>query len=185
MGGCPRVCVRAFNRVRAGRRLVSRTPTYPPLSSIRPPITPPPPKANLDKPLLFWGEDALLRWPGVWGPLIAERDAYMARVAAAAATGKPTGAPAYVADEAGGQLVWRYAMAAGGPEGSAPRGLGDGEYGPAAGVKNVVVVVGTAHVRGMCAAWEEALARPGDVGELAPAAERKPEDAAAAGSGAS
>jgi hypothetical protein len=99
----------------------------------------------------------------------------MARVAAAAATGAPTGAPAYVADEANGQLVWRYAMARDAPEGSAPKGLGEGEYLPPAGAKNVVVVVGTAHVRGMCREWETALARPGDVGKLAPAAEQRPD----------
>ncbi|KAI8474734.1 MAG: hypothetical protein J3K34DRAFT_118612 [Monoraphidium minutum] len=135
-------------------------------------------QANLDTPLLFWGEDALLRWPGAMGPLIAERDAYMARVAAAAAVGAPPGAPAYVAGEAGGQLVWRYAMADGGPEGASPKGLGEGAYAPPRGVKSVVVVVGTAHVRGMCRAWGDALARPGDVGELAPAAEAPPEESA-------
>ena len=123
--------------------------------------------ADLDTPLVFWGEDALLRWPGAWRPLIEERDAYMARVAAAAATGAPTGAPAYVAGEAGGQLVWRYAMSAGAPLGSAPRGVGEGEYAPPqGGARAVVVVVGTAHVRGMCREWRAALERPGDVAEF-------------------
>lgn len=133
------------------------------------------PQANLDTPLLFEGEDALLKWPGAWDPLITERDAYMARVAAAAATGAPTGAPAYVADDAGGQLVWRYAMSKDAPLGSAPRGIGEGEYlPPPGGAKSVVFVVGTAHVRGMCREWERALAAAGDVGEFV--AEAKWED---------
>jgi len=90
----------------------------------------------------------------------------MARVAAAAAAGLPTGAPAYVADEINGQLVWRYAQSAGAPLGSSPKGLGEGEYAPRAPPRAVVVVVGTAHVRGMCREWEGALARAGDVEEF-------------------
>jgi pheromone shutdown protein TraB len=46
-----------------------------------------------------WGEDALLKWPGAVTPLIEERDAYMARVMAAAAQGSNPNVPAYVADQ--------------------------------------------------------------------------------------
>jgi hypothetical protein len=156
----------------------------PPISLPNPIPTPthPTPQAHLYTPLVFWGEDALLRWPGAWKPLIEERDAHMARVTAAAATGAPTGAPAYVADDAGGQLVWRYAMPSGGPSGAAPAGLGEGEYGPPpGGARSVVVVVGTAHVRGMCREWEAALDRAGDVGEFVAEATAAAEAALAEG----
>ena len=43
--------------------------------------------ADLERPVEIWGEDALLQWPGARRPLIAERDAYMARTIWAAATG--------------------------------------------------------------------------------------------------
>jgi pheromone shutdown protein TraB len=46
-----------------------------------------------------WGEDALLSWPGAEPALIAERDAFMARVLAATATGNNSNAPAFVAEE--------------------------------------------------------------------------------------
>ena len=49
--------------------------------------------ADLARPVEIWGEDALLQWPGARQPLIAERDAYMARTIWAAATGAPPGAP--------------------------------------------------------------------------------------------
>jgi hypothetical protein len=49
-----------------------------------------------------WGEGALLKWPGAVAALIEERDAYMARVvAAAAAQGSNPNVPAYVADQVG------------------------------------------------------------------------------------
>jgi hypothetical protein len=98
----------------------------------------------------------------------------MARVTAAAATGKPTGAPAYVSDEANGQLIWRYAQSQGAPVATSPPGMGEGEYGPPPAPRAVVVVVGTAHVRGMCRGWEAALQRAGDVAEFA--AESRVED---------
>lgn len=45
---------------------------------------------NMDAPVEIWGEDALLQWPNARQPIIAERDAYMARTIWAAATGEPT-----------------------------------------------------------------------------------------------
>jgi hypothetical protein len=56
---------------------------------------------RLDTPFFVWGEDALLKWPGAVTPLIEERDAYMARVVAAAAQGSNPNVPAYVADQVG------------------------------------------------------------------------------------
>lgn len=61
----------------------------------------------------MWGEDALLRWPGALTPLIDERDDFMARVLAAAATGTNPNVPAYVADEvrccwmSGTGMIWQ------------------------------------------------------------------------------
>jgi hypothetical protein len=60
------------------------------------------PQANLDKPFYVWGEDALLSWPGAEAALITERDAFMARVLAATATGTNSNAPAFVAEEVRG-----------------------------------------------------------------------------------
>jgi hypothetical protein len=56
-------------------------------------------QANLDKPFYVWGEDALLSWPGAEPALIKERDAFMARVLAASATGTNSNAPAFVAEQ--------------------------------------------------------------------------------------
>lgn len=56
-------------------------------------------QSNLDKPFYVWGEDALLSWPGAESPIIAERDAFMARVLAATATNSNCNAPAFVAEE--------------------------------------------------------------------------------------
>lgn len=56
-------------------------------------------QSNLDKPFFVWGEDALLKWPGAEPALIAERDAFMARVLAATATGTNSNAPAFVSEE--------------------------------------------------------------------------------------
>jgi hypothetical protein len=127
----------------------------------------PPSQANLDQRLLFPGEDALLRWPGAMVPLLDERDAFMARVIAAAAQGAPTGAPAYVAGSLGnGQLVWRYAMAPDAPARSSPSGLGDGAYVAGQPPRSVVAVLGSAHVRGICKQWPEATGRAGQVAEL-------------------
>jgi hypothetical protein len=57
------------------------------------------PQERLDQPFFVWGEDALLKWPGAVTPLIEERDAYMARVIAAAAQGSNPNVPAYIADQ--------------------------------------------------------------------------------------
>jgi pheromone shutdown protein TraB len=54
--------------------------------------------ADLDERLALGGEDALLRLPGAWRPLVDERDAFLAAVTAATAAGVASGAPAFVAD---------------------------------------------------------------------------------------
>jgi len=124
-------------------------------------------QSHLDTPLFFFGEDALVRWPGALKPVIQERDTFMARVTAAAASSKPCAAPAFVAGTLpSGQLVWRYMMPKDGPAGSAPKGLGDGAYAPLTGPKAVVGVIGSAHVRGMCKQWEESVKEAGQVEEL-------------------
>lgn len=64
-------------------------------------------QSNLDKPFYVWGEDALLSWPGAEPALIAERDAFMARVLAATATGHNSNAPAFVAEEVSGVYGYR------------------------------------------------------------------------------
>lgn len=105
----------------------------------------------------LWGEDALLDWPGAMGPVIDERDEFMAKTLAAAATGKAALAPALAADTgADGAPLWRYVMGADGPAGISPLAEGDGQYQPLPGVGAVVAVVGTAHVRGIVRAWDNA-----------------------------
>lgn len=42
---------------------------------------------DLSQPLKLFGEDAILDWPGALPVVINDRDAYMARTVAAAATG--------------------------------------------------------------------------------------------------
>lgn len=64
------------------------------------------PQDQLDEPYLVWGEEALLKWPGAWTPLITERDAFMARVLAAVASGKPAATPAFIADQDKGDCVF-------------------------------------------------------------------------------
>lgn len=94
-------------------------------------------------------------------PIIHQRDAFMARACAAAASGRAEGlSPAYVltrpaADEVGAPAaVLHYAMPVGGEPGACPLGAGAGQYTPLAGPRSVVVVVGTAHVRGMIRQWK-------------------------------
>lgn len=75
-----------------------------------------------------------------------------------------TGAsPAFIQDIVDGKVVLRYMMPENGPRRSAPMGQGDGEYQPVKGVKSVVAVVGSAHVRGMIKEWER-LEQLGNVG---------------------
>lgn len=50
---------------------------------------PEPVQSNLEVPLNLFGEDALLDWPGASESIIKERDQYMAKALAAAATGEP------------------------------------------------------------------------------------------------
>lgn len=122
------------------------------------------------QPVRIFGEDALLDWPGVQDPLISERDAYMARVLAAAASGRSCQSPALVLDrvavtsktaqgdtESRPQLVWRYRVPRDAPTQAAPQGLGDGTYEPLPAPQAIVAVVGTAHVAGMLQKWRESL----------------------------
>jgi pheromone shutdown protein TraB len=51
---------------------------------------PEPIQQNLDQRMKLWGEDALLDWPGAQQSIIQERDDYMTRSLAAAATGAVT-----------------------------------------------------------------------------------------------
>eukprot|EP00892_Ulva_mutabilis_P007045 jgi/Ulvmu1/4712/UM002_0443.1 len=111
---------------------------------------------NLDKPLKIRGEDALLDWPGAGDSILAERDLYMAKALAAAATGGDGQVPAFVLDEVDGHTVYRYMMADGAPNKSAPTGKGDGAYQPLDDAESIVAVVGSAHVRGICVDWKEA-----------------------------
>eukprot|EP00775_Hariotina_reticulata_P012413 gene12413-12548_t len=121
---------------------------------------------NLDKPFYVWGEDALLRWPGAEQPLIQERDQFMGRALAAAATGRNPNVPLYVADQESGQLIWRYMVPQGSTSFSAPAGSGDGPVEPLAGPTAVVAVVGSAHVRGMAKEWQGSIAAAGQLDEL-------------------
>lgn len=98
-------------------------------------------------------------------PIINQRDAYMARTCAAAASGRPEClTPAYVltrpADSEAGapSAVLQYAMPVGGEQEACPPGAGAGQYAPLAGPCSVVAVVGTAHVRGMIRQWKAAQA---------------------------
>jgi hypothetical protein len=98
---------------------------------------------------------ALLAWPGTLGPIIRDRDAYMAKAVAAAATQQLGVAPAFVLNEVEGQLVWQYMVPEAAPLASAPKGSGDGAVAPLEGEASLVAVVGTAHVHGMVREWEQ------------------------------
>jgi len=65
--------------------------------------------------------------------------------------------PAFVMDKVDGHTGYRYMMADGAPNKSAPTGKGDGAYLPLEDAESVVAVVGSAHVRGMCLRWKEAI----------------------------
>lgn len=115
------------------------------------------------RPYKLWGEDALLNWPGAMGPVISDRDAYMARACASAAAGGPPAGltPAYVLTTAAdGTPVLQYAQPESGNPAACPPGTGAGVFVPAKAQRAVVAVVGTAHVRGMAAAWHEACKMP-------------------------
>ncbi|KAL4858448.1 TraB domain-containing protein [Chlorella vulgaris] len=118
--------------------------------------------ASADAPIVkLWGEDALLNWPGALEPIITQRDAYMARSIAAAASGRPEGlTPAYVLTHSGSGATLQYAMPVGGEAGACPPGAGAGQYQPLPGPKTVVAIVGTAHVRGMIRQWPAAQQDP-------------------------
>lgn len=100
-------------------------------------------------------EDALVKWPGALGPIIHERDAFMAKSIAASILGEAASAvPAYVAAQTDmkGRPVWRLLMPKGGDEKVNPVGRGDGMYEIPKDMKKVVAVVGSAHVVGI---WKE------------------------------
>jgi pheromone shutdown protein TraB len=120
--------------------------------------------ADVSRPLKLWGEDALLDWPGAWQRLIVERDTYMADVLAAAALGLPSGAPAMIATDDCGPLLWRFMAAQRAPAAASPAGLGDAEYAPLPAPHALVAVVGSAHVRGICHQWGNALQRTQQAG---------------------
>ena len=88
----------------------------------------------------------------------------MATALLAAATGRPQGlTPAYVVTRAAdGSTALNYAQPEGGNVAACPPGTGAGAYKPLPAPRAVVGVVGTAHVRGIVAAWERQLARGGD-----------------------
>lgn len=59
-------------------------------------------------------------------------------------------------DQVDGHTVYRYMMADGAPNKSAPTGKGDGAYQPLGDAESIVAVVGSAHVRGICSKWKQA-----------------------------
>jgi hypothetical protein len=61
-----------------------------------------------------------------------------------------------VADDVAGKAAWRYAMPEGGPEESCEPGAGQGLYTPIQDVRNVVAVVGSAHLPGIQREWSRA-----------------------------
>lgn len=102
-------------------------------------------------PLKLWGEDALLDWPGALGPILEERDRFMAQCIRDLATGAAARSPAYIRLQDGS---YRYAVSSQGPQGANPARGGEGTYELRQGCQRIVAVVGTAHVRGMCRAWD-------------------------------
>lgn len=68
-------------------------------------------------------------------------------------TGDAAPCPTFVRREVDGQMVWGYMVPEAAPAGSAPSGLGDGAFKPLPGVRSIVGVVGSAHVRGMVREW--------------------------------
>jgi len=118
------------------------------------------------QPLKLFGEDALLDWPGALESIIRDRDTFMGKALAGAATGKADFCPEFVRDDQQGRVVWRYMMPVGAPPGSAPAGLGDGCVQPLERVHTVVGIVGSAHVPGMIREWQQSLQNPGDVSML-------------------
>jgi pheromone shutdown protein TraB len=111
----------------------------------------------------LWGEDALLDWPGAEGPIIRERDEFMARTIKQLVKNKAGTVPAYaaVSVDGSGRAVWRYLMPDGNGNGGEDgeeedgevvvMGRGDGVYECPDKVKIIVAVVGSAHVRGIAA----------------------------------
>ena len=67
-------------------------------------------------------------------------------------TGLPA-SPAYILDKDQGRRIWRFTMPEGGPAVAAPSGNGEGQYRPIEAPRNVVAIVGSAHVRGILREW--------------------------------
>lgn len=124
------------------------------------------------------GEDALLDWPGAEAAILGERDAFMAATAAALARGGTGYGPVWVGGRGGGWMrIGMPGEGLGKGLASAPVGMGEGVL-EAAPVRSgegeegegrrrrVVAVVGTAHVGGMVAYWEEAVGGKLDVSTL-------------------
>jgi hypothetical protein len=109
------------------------------------------------RPFYLWGEDALIRWPGAETPVINERDKYMTYAIYAFLKNIPAGlTPSFVATgESMGATVYSYAMPTGSSTIVSPTGKGQGKFtlknNPAP--KQIVAIVGTAHVRGMIETW--------------------------------
>jgi pheromone shutdown protein TraB len=86
---------------------------------------------------------------------LSERDAFMARALGAAVMENPQSTeatPALVLSSVKDKIMYRYAMPKGGRPLVCPLGGGAGQYERQPSSK-VVAVVGTAHVRGIAAAW--------------------------------
>ena len=114
------------------------------------------------------GEDGLLDWPGAEGPVLRERDLYLAHCVWAAAVGAEGAAPALV--RAGPDSTqWRYAMpmrTSPLPAAAAPAGAGVGQYSPVTDAATVVAVVGTVHVKGIVEALASGAAATVELNRL-------------------
>eukprot|EP00890_Picochlorum_soloecismus_P004792 jgi/Picsp_1/5313/NSC_02674-R1_protein len=126
---------------------------------------------DLSSPMYLWGEDALIKWPGAEGPIINDRDEYMAYATYSILANEPSGlTPAYLRKEISeNAATYLYAMPAGGCNSVSPPGKGIGQFSltsetesnkdtkemmNARPINKVVAIVGTAHVRGMARHWK-------------------------------
>ena len=116
-------------------------------------------------------QDALIKWPGAEGPIINDRDEYMAHATYSILANEPSGlTPAYIRKEVSeNAATYLYAMPTGGCSSVSPPGKGLGQFSllseaqsskdtneirEARPINTVVAIVGTAHVRGMARHWE-------------------------------
>lgn len=122
-------------------------------------------------------QDALIKWPGAEGPVIHDRDEYMAYATYSILANEPQGlTPAYLRKKVTENAsTYLYAMPTGGCSSVSPPGKGLGQFslpsvtqsskdnnqmGKPKPINTVVAIVGTAHVRGMARHWET-LSREG------------------------